>query len=129
MSEAEVLLKRILIVDDEAVILRLLKRLFKTLPYELVVVDSVAKGLEMVAQQNFHLLLTDLRLPDGNGVDVAKKYIEKCPSGKIIIMTGSLTQENHITQSENISIHGFLGKPFELDHLKTVVMKALEDVV
>lgn len=120
---------KILIVDDEVVILRLINRLLKSLPYELVLVESVAKGLDMVAKHDFQLLLTDLRLPDGNGVQVAKKFIEKNPSGKVIVMTGSLAQESHLSKTMNFVFHGFLAKPFELETLKSTVKKVLEEAV
>ncbi len=125
MHDRQLKTKRILIVDDEEVIRRLLGRLFSNAPYDLVMAGSVQEGLAKVAEQDFHLLITDLRLPDGDGVTVIRRFKEKFPSSKVIIMTGSLTPEDRLTEVNDVPITECLSKPFELDVLRRVVMKAM----
>ena len=125
MNDRQLKTKRILIVDDEEVIRRLLGRLFSKDAYDLVMAGSVQEGLAQVDAQDFHLLVTDLRLPDGNGVAVIRHFKERFPSSKVIIMTGSLTPEDRLSDVNDVPIMECLSKPFELDVLRRAVMKAM----
>ena len=120
--------KRILVVDDEEVIQRLLGRVFARSPYDLVMAGSVEEGLTKLKESDFHLLVTDLRLPDGSGTSIIRHFKERFPSSQVIIITGSLTPEERMEEVADVSISGCLSKPFELEALRTAVMQTLGDV-
>lgn len=119
--------KRILVVDDEEVILRLLVRLFKNSDYDLVTANSVKDGISKLNDSDFQLLLTDLRMPDGKGTDVMRHFKEKFPLSKMIIMTGSLEPQNDIDMAADLKIETYLAKPFDLDAVRATIRKALND--
>lgn len=116
---------RILIVDDEQVILRLMARAFKDSGHELVFAESVTDALRKLKEADFDLLVTDLRMPDGNGTEVVRRFHEKHPMGKIIIMTGSLAPDKDLKAVADIQLCGFMAKPFDLDVMRSIVDKAL----
>jgi len=71
------------------------------------------------------LLLTDLRLPDGHGLDVIRAYRHMAPGGKVLIITGSPMGDEHMKQVSDLGPHGLIAKPFETDELLAEVRKAL----
>lgn len=76
------------------------------------------------SDQHFDLLLTDIKMPGLNGLELAYIAREQDPTIAIIIMTGFATMEN-LQQSVQRGIADFLSKPFELEHLRLAVDQAL----
>lgn len=118
-------MKTILIVEDELIIRRLCERLLSAPDRRLILVDSVDRAYQAIEQEDIDALLTDLRLPDGNGVDVIKRFKEKYPHKGVVIMTGSPSPENHIAPIAHFQIE-CLTKPFDPPTLQESVRKALE---
>lgn len=116
-----------MIVEDEAVIRSLLGRIFAATPYDLTLAGSISEGIEKVNAMDFHLLVTDLRLPDGSGTTVIRHFREKFPSSGVIMMTGSLTPEDRMNQVSDLGIIECLHKPFDLEELRHSVSRALGD--
>src|SRR5450755_2091616 len=85
----------ILVVEDEPVIRMLVGRVLVSRDRHLVVTDCMQEALSQIHQKPFDLLLTDLRLPDGHGVEVMRQFRNKFPRAPMIVMTGSLTPEDH----------------------------------
>ena len=117
-------LKRILVVEDEAVIVRLLERLFSRAQFGVThcIVGSVRDGIDRIDNGSFDLLLSDLTLPDGRGLEVVRRFREKFPGKPIVIMSGSLTLEDDVA-GETVS--ACLPKPFTLDTFHSVISGAL----
>jgi DNA-binding NtrC family response regulator len=119
--------KTILVVEDELVIQRLVKRTFIDSDYDMTIVGSVSEAYKKIETMAFHLLITDLRLPDGNGVSVIQCFKEKFPTSNVIIMTGSLTPETKLDEISNFKVDALHIKPFELDDLRLSIKKILGD--
>lgn len=86
--------RKILVVDDEAHILRLCGRLLAPLGCEVVFADSVAAvSARLAALDALDMLLTDIMLPDGNGFDVIRAARAKFPAVNVLVMTGLLSVE------------------------------------
>lgn len=116
--------KKILIVEDEEVIRRLCGRLLSKTERQLILVESVGEAFEVIKENQLDLLVTDLRLPDGHGVDVIKCFKAKFPEKKAIIITGSPTPEDRLSQIEGLDVECIF-KPFEPPVLEAAVRKAL----
>ena len=67
----------ILVVDDEPMIRALVRRVLEKEYSSIVIVGSLQEGISSINRQEFDLLLTDLRLPDGHGVELMCKFHEK----------------------------------------------------
>ena len=78
------------IVEDQAMFLELLEGMLSIRGGLKIVgrAQTVAEGVATCAIQATDLLLLDLSLPDGNGLDVARAFVDRNPAGKVIIVTG-----------------------------------------
>lgn len=117
--------KKILMVEDENVIQRLVCRLMARTPYDVDAVNSVADAMERIERNAYHLLITDLRLPDGDGPDVIARFRARFPSSKVIVITGSLTPEALMAGVSLDTLAGCLIKPFDTFEFSAAVGAAL----
>ena len=118
--------KKILVVEDEEVIRRLLARVLIQPDYDLVLVGTIREGLERIDQTNWDMLITDLRLPDGDGADVIQRFKNKSRELPIIVITGSPTPGSRMPRALDLDVQECIYKPFELDVIQTAVRAALE---
>jgi DNA-binding NtrC family response regulator len=118
--------KTILIVEDEEIIRRLCKRLLADSGHRLLVVGCVREALETLEVEVPDLLVTDLRLPDGDGVHVIQALRQKKNQSRVIIITGSPTPEDRLSRAAELGATEFVYKPFEGNDFKAAVSKALE---
>lgn len=114
----------ILVVDDERFIVEAISQHLKDKGYNtLSLIDSV-KALETVRKQDFDLVLTDLRMPDVSGMDIARAVRAKNTDTMVIILTGYATLDSAI-ESVSLDVYAYLNKPFELRELGEIVERAL----
>jgi YesN/AraC family two-component response regulator len=114
----------ILVVDDERFIVEAISQHLKDKGYNILsLIDSV-KALETVKKQDFDLVLTDLRMPDVSGMDIARAVRAKNTDTMVIILTGYATLDSAI-ESVSLNVYAYLNKPFELRELGEIVERAL----
>lgn len=77
----------ILIIDDEEKLRGLLGRIIKAEGFEVVEAGDCKSGLKKVDQQQFDVILCDVKLPDGNGVELTSKIKEHFPTSEVILLT------------------------------------------
>ena len=121
---------RILLVDDEAALLRASERLLVKLGYQVTACDSPAKALDLFRQNpdGFDLVLTDFSMPGQTGVELAEKLFVLRPSARILLCTGygaGLSLE----QIRNLGFCGMLQKPVNLEDLCQAIRAALDTPV
>lgn len=80
-------LKKILIIDDEEKLRSLLARIISLEGFEVLQASDCRSGLKKLAQVDIDVVICDVRLPDGSGVELAKAIKEKYPSIEIILLT------------------------------------------
>ena len=117
--------ERILIVDDEDGMRRLLGRVLTREGYETSTVGSGAEALRLVANDRFDLVVTDIKMPEMDGLQLLEELKEFEPSLPIIVMTAYGTIENAV-QALRFGAYDYIAKPFETDEIKLTVAKALE---
>ncbi len=117
--------ERILIVDDEDGMRRLLGRVLSRQGYETSTVASGAEALRMVASERFDLVVTDIKMPEMDGLQLLEELKAYEPSLPIIVMTAYGTIENAV-QALRFGAYDYIAKPFETDEIKLTVAKALE---
>lgn len=106
----------ILVVDDDNIMLELVKRILER---EGIVVHCAASGeeaLEQIKVKTFSLMITDLNMPGLDGLELARKGLEIAPQMPIIMDTGDISPET-IRQAKEIGISKVLAKPFLLKEL------------
>lgn len=116
MSEVKAT-KRILLIDDEELVLRSLESLLRREGFEVVSVQRGIEGVEKVRESIFDLIIADLRMPDLNGIDTLLKIREVLKAKGInhvpeICITGH-ADEDIIHRARQLGIIGFFYKPFD----------------
>jgi len=114
---------RILIVEDEEKLRRVIQLQLTAAGYEVEQAGTAEEGLRLA--DGAHLILTDLRLPGMDGIELIRKLREQNSQTPIIVMTAFGTVENAV-EAMKLGAVDFLPKPFSMDHLMTVIEKALE---
>lgn len=111
---------KILIVDDESAILNLMVKACQQSGHETVAVGSENEARAALDREEFDVLVVDLVLGDGSGMDIIRYSEEKSPDAKIIMVTGHGTIETAI-EAMRLGAFDYLTKPFELADLKRAV--------
>jgi DNA-binding NtrC family response regulator len=117
---------RILVVEDEKAIQIALKGLLSREGYEVEQADTGEQAIEMLRQQLFDLVLTDLALGRGaNGMDVLKTAIELRPETAVVMITAH-GSEKIAVEAMKSGAEDYIPKPFDNDEIRVVVRRALE---
>lgn len=78
----------ILVIDDDASFCLMLKSFFTKNGYNVSVAFSLKDGVKLSNEQHFDIVLTDYRLPDGNGIELLNSVKRNTPDTVVILMTG-----------------------------------------
>lgn len=92
--------KHLLIVDDEPVILQILKAVFEDEPYRLTAVGTGTEARRVIEQQGCDLLITDKNLPDISGLELLRYVKERSPLTEVIVITGYASLETAVEALE-----------------------------
>lgn len=116
--------QRILVVDDDPVVQMISTEYLTSAGYSVATAGSSAEGLEQIESLNPDLLLLDMILPDGNGIEVVHGLKQ---SGRLaelpVIMLSADRDTETMARKQNLRICGFLEKPFDG---KTLIEKVRE---
>src|SRR4051794_39854186 len=117
--------RRILVVDDSPLICNLLRQILERDGYEVETADGGQSALEALRARPFHLLITDLRMPDMDGHDLLRTVrAERLPFG-VIVLTGYGDTQVAL-DAMKAGADDFVTKPFEPDRLRMLVERVLE---
>jgi CheY-like chemotaxis protein len=116
----------ILLVDDDALVLRLIQHMLqKVAPdYNLVTVSNGTAALAMLAQRPIALVITDQHMPGMDGLALAQAIKAATPYCPVMLLTGSVTPEIQ-QRGKAAGVDYFLPKPFRLQQLASLVKVAL----
>ena len=114
----------ILLVEDEETLARNLHRFLQREGYEPRHASTIREAAKAFDEFNPDLVLLDLGLPDGNGLDLLKDLRERNPASKVIVLTGHGTVQTAV-DAMKAGAFDYLGKPIALSELKLAVEKAL----
>jgi two-component system, NtrC family, response regulator AtoC len=115
---------QILVVDDERLIRTSLERALAGLGHQAESADSVAAALAALARKRFDLVVLDLKLPDGGGVDVLRRLGAEAPETKVVVITAHGTVDSAV-EAMKLGAFDFVKKPFELDEILATAGNAL----
>jgi putative nucleotidyltransferase with HDIG domain len=117
--------EKILVIDDEELILDIAREILNNIGYDVTITSDGHEGIELISEEKFSLLLTDIRMPDISGLEVIKQVRDRNREMPIIIITGHGTLEVAI-KALKLGAQGFLLKPFTTGDLRAAVAEALE---
>jgi two-component system response regulator PilR (NtrC family) len=115
---------RILVVDDEKSLREFLAILLEQEGYEVTTADTVASGSEAVIGRMYDLVMCDLKLPDGSGLEVLEAARRRQVESPFIIITAHTTPQ-HALEAHRAGAAEYLSKPFNVDDLKLILNKLL----
>jgi PAS domain S-box-containing protein len=116
--------ERILVIDDDPGVARLCQRVLSD-EFEVEIAGTGADGLALLEARHFALVLLDLYLPDGNGLDVLRSLRQSGAETAVIVVTGHGTLEAAIEALQS-GAQDFVVKPFAANALLSLVHKVLE---
>jgi DNA-binding NtrC family response regulator len=114
-----------LLIDDDISTLKLMKFQLEEEGFEVTTADSGKKGLDSVEGQEFDIILTDLNLPDFNGIEMVSRCKEISPDTEIIMVTGYGSTEKAIEATKAGAFY-YVEKPVEFEELLVLIEKAVE---
>ena len=80
-------LEKILVIDDEALVPNFLSETLKRKNYEVHTAENGMRAVQLMKENTFDLIITDMRMPDLSGIDVLKKAKEISPSTVVVVIT------------------------------------------
>jgi len=118
--------KRILFVDDEALVLDGLQRMLRPMrsEWEMRFVDSGAKALELMDQTAFDVVISDMRMPGMDGAELLGVVMRRFPKTVRLVLSGHADPE--LVLKCVASTHQYLSKPCQADELKAAITRAGE---
>ncbi|HSN16013.1 MAG TPA: sigma-54 dependent transcriptional regulator, partial [Anaeromyxobacteraceae bacterium] len=116
---------RILVVDDERSMREFLEILLRKQGHEVITADALPAALAAAGEGDLDLVITDLRLGDGDGLELLGDVKARAPATEVVVITAYATAENAV-QAMKLGAYDYVLKPFKLDELQLVVAKALE---
>ncbi|OGS80425.1 MAG: sigma-54-dependent Fis family transcriptional regulator [Gallionellales bacterium GWA2_55_18] len=115
----------VLLVDDEPDILELLELALRKMGLEADRADNVREALAKLSAHRYDLCLTDMRMPDGDGLQVVQHIVQNNLDVPVAVITAHGNMENAITALK-AGAFDYLAKPVALDQLRALVRSALK---
>jgi len=116
---------KVLVVDDESSLRMALGEIIKTWNHEPLLAEDIASALEILTSGQPDILLTDVFLPDGSGIDLMKKVKEEFSDIPVVILTGHGSIEDAVN-AIHLGAENYLTKPVEPPRLKLVLDQLTE---
>lgn len=117
--------KRILVVDDEPQILGFLRELLRMAGWEVQTAGSGSEGIEHLERDRFDVVLTDLKMPGADGIELLRTSKKIQPDAEVVLMTGYGTVDSAIEAMRAGAFH-YLTKPFQGEEVLNLVGKAYD---
>jgi CheY-like chemotaxis protein len=117
--------QHILIIDDEASIRDLLGRYLQGCGYEVTLIDSVHAALESFHKQTPDLIISDLQLEDGDGLEMIDRIKGEAPDIPVILLTGVLFDQEVVDRVLRAKVACYLQKTSPLSKIKETVESLL----
>ncbi len=117
---------RVLVAEDDRNTLTGLVEILRQEGYDVVGVESGKKALRYLERESFDILLTDLRMPDLNGMQLYEQSLSVAPEMKTIVMTAYSSVKDAVDAMKR-GVYEYLTKPLDLDELFVILKKAIAE--
>ena len=123
------MMKKILIVDDEKAMLHAMRRDLSEFndKYDVHLTSNSNEVLKLLIEKDIDILITDILMPDKEGIEIIREVKRDCPTVKIISMSGGVQMANFniLSIAEDLGSVCSLSKPFTRDELLAAINKAI----
>jgi len=117
--------QKLLVVDDDAVALNNLTHILKKEGYQIKSTQSGTQALKYIEQEEFNVILTDLKMEKVDGMRLLKRAKELYPDTEVVMITGFATVDSAI-EAMKAGAYYYIAKPYKLDEVRKVVREAIE---
>lgn len=114
--------RRILIVDDNPNMSNLLSDMLEVFEFSSQRAADGEEALSLLNQQDFSLIITDLRMPKMGGLELLRKVKDKYPNLPVVVISGYSTEATE-HELRSAKADGFLNKPFRMNDIESVLKK------
>ena len=118
-------IKNILVIDDDISLTRVLSKALNNFKTMVECVNSISKAWVLIEKKNFDLIITDVMLPDGDGLELVEKLQKKKKNLKIIVVSAKNNLLTAVKASE-LGVFEYMPKPIDLNDLTVVVNRSLK---
>ena len=119
---------KILVVDDEQEITELLVRHFTFKGYDISGVNDPLKAIKMIENDNYHVVISDIVMPDMDGIELLKRIKAHNGGIKVIMITGYVTLHNVLSAMRNGAENVFFKPLKDLESLEAAVDDAIDNI-
>jgi two-component system response regulator PilR (NtrC family) len=118
-------LKRILVVDDEPSMREMLGIMLRKEGFEVLAAESRSQAATILGQGPVEMIITDVRLPDGDGLEILRHVKAASPETVVIVMTAFGSHEMNVA-AMRLGADAYLTKPFDVEELKLVARRVID---
>lgn len=118
-------MEKILIVDDETSVREVLAQKLSREGYECVTSPSTADALRKMAEDNFPLILSDIKMVGKDGIELLREVKEREPDTQVIMVTAVVDAQRAV-EAMKLGAYDYVTKPFDLEDVAISVKRALE---
>jgi len=119
-------MEKILVVEDKDSMAQMLKETIELEDYGVIIARDGAEGIKRIKDSNVDVVITDLKLPKKNGLEVLKASKEENPLIPVIVMTAFGSIETAVNAIK-LGAYDFITKPLDTDHLLVLIKRSLEN--
>ena len=116
--------QKVLVVDDEAMVTRSCRRILTEAGYDVDTSENGREGLDRALQEPFDLVVTDLKMPDLDGMELVRRLRSNRPHTAIVVITGHGTVPTAV-EATKIGVSDYIEKPFMPEEITGAVDRAL----
>ena len=127
MENPQTVPRRLLVIDDEAIVGKRLLQVFGKMGFVVESFDNPISAMEAAAARSFDIVVTDLKMEGMDGMEVFSRVRQLNPSIRVIIITGYAQPETE-EEAFKLGVFDFIPKPFRLEQLKESILRAVEEL-
>jgi len=118
-------IEKIIVLEDDLVVRKTLEQQLRYRRYDVASAENIASAVELLGKDNFDLMIVDVKLPDGDGIELLKQLNSR-PSRPLVVMISSHGTVDMAVDCMSNGAFTFLTKPISPDHLAVTLKKAEE---
>jgi len=116
---------KILVVDDTQTVREAIQYYFEGKDYIIITAASAEEALPIIKEENPDIVLSDINLPQMNGIDLIKSVRQFNKTIKVIIMSGEIKKYGNDPRLRHLDILALLDKPIDFLEVEALIKKAL----
>lgn len=119
--------RQLLLVDDEAYVLKSVARAMRKSDWQVSAVSSAREALALMQETDFHVVISDYRMPGMDGIEFLSLVTELYPRTLQVLLSGNADLEDLKQAVNNCQIQYFMTKPWDVDELQSVARQLMDE--